>query len=150
MKKWRCKICGEIIESDVRPDKCPRCKATGDVFEEVVDNKLAWVTEHVVGVGKAENVPEELNEKMGDRNLLAKTQWPVYDEAKTVESTIEIAVQVNGKLKGVVAVAADASEDDIKATAQADEAVAAALQGMNIVKVIVIRGKIVNFVVKPQ
>ncbi|MEE1116447.1 MAG: ferritin family protein [Clostridia bacterium] len=60
MKKWRCKICGEIIESDVRPDKCPRCKATGDVFEEVVDNKLAWVTEHVVGVGKAENVPEEL------------------------------------------------------------------------------------------
>ncbi|MBQ2819783.1 MAG: leucine--tRNA ligase [Clostridia bacterium] len=98
----------------------------------------------------APHLTEELNEKMGDRNLLAKTQWPVYDEAKTVESTIEIAVQVNGKLKGVVAVAADASEDDIKATAQADEAVAAALQGMNIVKVIVIRGKIVNFVVKPQ
>ena len=98
----------------------------------------------------APHLTEELNEKMGDKNLLAKTQWPVYDEAKTVESTIEIAVQVNGKLKGVVAVAADASEDDIKATAQADEAVAAALQGMNIVKVIVIRGKIVNFVVKPQ
>jgi len=98
----------------------------------------------------APHLTEELNEKMGDRNLLAKTQWPVYDEAKTVESTIEIAVQVNGKLKGVVAVAADASEDDIKAAAQADEAVAAALQGMNIVKVIVIRGKIVNFVVKPQ
>ncbi len=98
----------------------------------------------------APHLTEELNEKMGDRNLLAKTQWPVYDEAKTVESTIEIAVQVNGKLKGVVAVAADASEDDIKAAAQADEAVAAALEGMNIVKVIVIRGKIVNFVVKPQ
>ena len=98
----------------------------------------------------APHLTEELNEKMGDKNLLAKTQWPVYDEAKTVESTIEIAVQVNGKLKGVVAVAADASEDDIKAAAQADEAVAAALQGMNIVKVIVIRGKIVNFVVKPQ
>ncbi|MBR2472942.1 MAG: leucine--tRNA ligase, partial [Clostridia bacterium] len=61
----------------------------------------------------APHLTEELNEKMGDRNLLAKTQWPVYDEAKTVESTIEIAVQVNGKLKGVVAVAADASEDDI-------------------------------------
>ncbi|MBR3865606.1 MAG: leucine--tRNA ligase [Clostridia bacterium] len=98
----------------------------------------------------APHLTEELNEKMGNKNLLAKTQWPVYDEAKTVESTIEIAVQVNGKLKGVVAVAADASEDDIKAAAQADEAVAAALQGMNIVKVIVIRGKIVNFVVKPQ
>ena len=98
----------------------------------------------------APHLTEELNEKLGGKNLLAKTQWPAYDESKTVESTIEIAVQVNGKLKGVVAVAADASEDDIKAKAQADEAVAAALAGMNIVKVIVIRGKIVNFVVKPQ
>ena len=98
----------------------------------------------------APHLTEELNEKLGGKNLLAKTQWPLYDDAKTVESTIEIAVQVNGKLKGVVAVAADASEDDIKAAATADEAVSAALAGMNIVKVIVIRGKIVNFVVKPQ
>ena len=98
----------------------------------------------------APHLTEELNEKLGGKNLLAKTQWPQYDEAKTVESTIEIAVQVNGKLKGVVAIAADASEEDIKAAAMADEAVSVALAGMNIVKVIVIRGKIVNFVVKPQ
>ena len=98
----------------------------------------------------APHLTEELNEKMGNSVMLAKTAWPVYDEAKTVESTVEIAVQVNGKLKGVVAVAADASEEDIKAIAQADEAVSAALSGMNIVKVIVIRGKIVNFVVKAQ
>ncbi|MBR5902865.1 MAG: class I tRNA ligase family protein, partial [Clostridia bacterium] len=98
----------------------------------------------------APHLTEELNEKLGSTEMLAKTQWPCYDEAKTVESTIEIAVQVNGKLKGVVAVAADADEDAIKAAAAADATVAAALNGMNIVKVIVIKGKIVNFVVKPQ
>ena len=98
----------------------------------------------------APHLTEELNEKLGSKVMLAKTEWPKYDEAKTVESTVEIAVQVNGKLKGVVAVAADADEETIKAAAAADETVAAALKGMNVVKVIVIKGKIVNFVVKPQ
>ena len=98
----------------------------------------------------APHLTEEINEKLGSKVMLAQTEWPKYDEAKTVESTVEIAVQVNGKLKGVVAVAADADEDAIKAAAAADETVAAALNGMNIVKVIVIKGKIVNFVVKPQ
>ena len=98
----------------------------------------------------APHLTEELNEKLGSTEMLAKTQWPEYDEAKTVESTVEIAVQVNGKLKGVVAVAADADEETIKAAAAADATVAAALNGMNVVKVIVIKGKIVNFVVKPQ
>ena len=98
----------------------------------------------------APHLTEELNEKLGSTEMLAKTQWPEYDEAKTVESTVEIAVQVNGKLKGVVAVAADADEEAIKAAAAADTTVAAALNGMNVVKVIVIKGKIVNFVVKPQ
>ncbi len=98
----------------------------------------------------APHLTEELNEKLGSKVMLAQTEWPKYDEAKTVESTVEIAVQVNGKLKGVVAVAADADEDAIKAAAAADETVAAALKGMNVVKVIVIKGKIVNFVVKPQ
>ena len=98
----------------------------------------------------APHLTEELNEKLGSKVMLAQTEWPSYDEAKTVESTVEIAVQVNGKLKGVVAVAADADEDAIKAAAAADETVAAALKGMNVVKVIVIKGKIVNFVVKPQ
>ena len=98
----------------------------------------------------APHLTEELNEKLGSTEMLAKTQWPCYDEAKTVESTVEIAVQVNGKLKGVVAVVADADEEAIKAAAAADATVAAALNGMNVVKVIVIKGKIVNFVVKPQ
>ena len=52
MKKWRCTVCGEIVESDVRPDKCPRCQVPGEKFEEVVEGEMTWATEHVVGIAK--------------------------------------------------------------------------------------------------
>ena len=61
MKKWRCTICGEIVESDVRPDKCPLCKAPGEKFEEIVENgEMTWATEHVVGIAK--DAPAEIIE----------------------------------------------------------------------------------------
>ncbi len=62
MKKWKCLICGEIVESDVRPDKCPLCKAPGEKFVEIVEEELNWAAEHVLGVGKDANVPEEIVE----------------------------------------------------------------------------------------
>ncbi len=62
MKKWRCTVCGEIVESDVRPDKCPLCKAPGEKFVEVKEEAMTWAAEHVVGLGKAEGVPEEIIE----------------------------------------------------------------------------------------
>ena len=62
MKKWRCSVCGEIVESDVRPDKCPLCKVPGEKFVEVVENNAEWATEHVVGVAKEANVPMEIVE----------------------------------------------------------------------------------------
>ena len=60
MKKWRCTICGEIVESDVRPDQCPLCKASGEKFEEVVETGMSWATEHVVGIAK--DAPDEIIE----------------------------------------------------------------------------------------
>ncbi len=61
MKKWRCTVCGEIVESDVRPDKCPLCKAPGEKFEEVVESgEMTWAAEHVVGVAK--DAPMEIIE----------------------------------------------------------------------------------------
>ena len=60
MKKWRCKVCGEIVEAEVAPEKCPLCKAPAEKFEEVVENKLDWAAEHVVGVAKG--APEEIIE----------------------------------------------------------------------------------------
>ena len=52
MKKWRCTICGEIVESDVRPEKCPLCKAPGEKFEEIKEEGMTWAAEHVIGVAK--------------------------------------------------------------------------------------------------
>ena len=62
MKKWRCKICGEVVESENRPEKCPVCKAPGEKFDEIVEENLSWAAEHVIGVGKDSNVPEEIIE----------------------------------------------------------------------------------------
>ena len=58
MKKWRCTVCGEIVVSEERPDKCPLCKVPGEKFEEVVETEMSWAAEHVVGV--AQGAPEEI------------------------------------------------------------------------------------------
>ena len=53
MKKWKCTVCGEIVESDVRPDKCPLCKAPGEKFVEIKEEEtMSWVTEHEVGIAR--------------------------------------------------------------------------------------------------
>ena len=61
MKKWRCKVCGEIVEGEFAPEKCPLCKAPGEKFEEIVENgEMTWATEHVVGIAK--DAPAEIIE----------------------------------------------------------------------------------------
>ena len=61
MKQWRCKVCGEIIESEGVPAQCPRCKVTGDdKFEEVKEEGMSWAAEHVLGVAK--DAPEAIKE----------------------------------------------------------------------------------------
>ena len=60
MKKWRCTVCGEIVESETRPEKCPLCKAPGEKFVEVVEEEMTWATEHVIGIAK--DAPEEIKE----------------------------------------------------------------------------------------
>ena len=61
MKKWKCSVCGEIVESDVRPERGPLCKGPGEKFEEIVENgEMTWAAEHVVGVAK--DAPMEIIE----------------------------------------------------------------------------------------
>jgi len=60
MKKWRCSVCGEIVEGEHAPEKCPLCKAPAEKFVEVVEDKLDWAAEHVVGVAK--DAPEAIKE----------------------------------------------------------------------------------------
>ena len=96
----------------------------------------------------APHLCEEIYEKLGGKGFCSLAPWPTYDEAKTVSATVEIAVQINGKLRGVVAMPAEVSREDAVALAKADERVAAGLAGKTIVKEIVVPGKIVNLVVR--
>ena len=76
--------------------------------------------------------------------------WPEYDESKTVASEIQMAVQVNGKVRSNIVVPAGADNDAIVAAAQADEKVRKFTDGMALVKSIVVPGRLVNLIVKPQ
>ena len=96
----------------------------------------------------APHITEELWQQLGETGLLSVAPWPTYDEAKTVESTVEMAVQVNGKLKCTIKLAADADKQTAIDTAMAEEKVQHAIEGKQIVKQIVVPGKIVNLVVK--
>ena len=60
MKKWKCLVCGQVVESETVPAECPLCKAKSDKFVEVKDEAMSWAAEHVVGVAKG--VPEEIIE----------------------------------------------------------------------------------------
>jgi leucyl-tRNA synthetase len=90
----------------------------------------------------------ELWEMTGEKSNLLKAAWPKYDPALAAEDEIEIPVQVNGKLRIVVVVSAGANEDQIKQAALADEKVRAAIAGKQVVKIIVVPGKLVNIVVR--
>ena len=98
----------------------------------------------------APHVTEELWEacKLG-KGIIAEAAWPEYDEAKCVDDTIEIVAQVNGRIKAKLNIAADAAQDEVLDMAKAEPKVAEAIAGMNIVKEIYIKGRLVNIVVKP-
>ena len=89
---------------------------------------------------------EELWSMLGHQDLIVYQPWPKYLESKLVKSEIEIALQVNGKLRNSVKVPADISEADMEKVALADEAVQRHTSGKTIKKVIVVKGKIVNIV----
>ena len=88
---------------------------------------------------------EELWEIMGFEGRLYQTAWPEYDEAKTVENTVEIAVQINGKTKATISIAKDEAKDSV--IAKAKEAIAGKLTS-TVVKEIYVPGRIVNIVQK--
>ncbi len=96
----------------------------------------------------APHLCEEINEKLGNSEMLAVSSWPEYDEGKTVDATVEIAVQVNGKLRSTVTLPMDCPRDEALAAAKADARVAASIEGKTVVKEITVPNKIINIVVK--
>ena len=99
----------------------------------------------------APHVTEEMNQQcaLGD-DIIAAQKWPEYDESKCVDATVEIAVQVNGKIKAKINIPADCDNESALNAAKADANVAKLIDGMNIVKEIYVKGKLVNIVVKPM
>ena len=95
----------------------------------------------------APHVTEEINEAMGNA-MLANGEWPTYDEAKCVDNEIEIVVQINGKIRTKMMVAAEIEAADAIALAKADEKIAAEIEGKTIVKELYVKGKLVNIVAK--
>ncbi len=102
----------------------------------------------------APHMAEELWEQKGfaaehGGKMAMQCAWPEYDESKMVASSVEMAVQVSGKLKGTVTVPVDSDQDAVVEAAKANEKVAKAIAGMQIVKVIYVKNKLVNLIVKP-
>ena len=102
----------------------------------------------------APHMVEELWEQKGfaakhEGKMAMQCAWPEYDESKTVASSVEMAVQVGGKLKGTITVPVDSDQESVVEAAKANEKVAKAIAGMQIVKVIHVKNKLVNLIVKP-
>ena len=87
-------------------------------------------------------------EDLGGEGLCSLAAWPEWDENKTVDSTVEVAVQINGKLRGTVALPLNCPREEAIAIAKADEKIAAAIAGKTVIKEISVPNKIVNIVVK--
>ena len=114
---------------------CPKAYAEGFI------KMLSCITPHV---------GEEIWQLLGHDDTIAYESWPTYSEEKCRDSEVNIAVQVNGKMRGTVLMAADLSNEEVVANAVADEKIAKFLQkqGGQIVKTIVVKNKLVNLIVK--
>lgn len=96
----------------------------------------------------APHITEELWSQLGETSILSLQAWPAYDDAKTIEDSVEIGVQVNGKLRATIQLPIDCEQQLAIDTALADEKIKKLVEGKNIIKTIVVKNKIVNLVAK--
>ena len=96
----------------------------------------------------APHITEELWQIAGGNGMITDNKWPEYDEEKTVDDTIEMVVQINGKIREKMQIPVGLSQDEVKKLAVESEKIAQCLEGKNVVKVIVVPNKLINFVVK--
>ena len=96
----------------------------------------------------APHLAEEVWEFVGGKGFVSLAAWPEYDEGKTADDEVEFPIQINGKVRAVVTIPANAGKEEILAAAKADPRIVAALDGKTVVKEIVVPGKIVNIVIR--
>ena len=122
-----------FVNAVYKADSCPK------EFAEGIIKALSPITPHIC---------EEIWEKLGHNDTIAFESWPTYDESKCVDDEIEIAVQINGKVREKLVIAADAESDEVLAAAKALEKIAEAIDGMTVVKELYVKGRLVNIVVR--
>ena len=123
---------------------------TNKIYEKGSINKAELKTFITILNPFVPHVTEEIWQVAGFEGMLNETSWPTYDEAKCVDDEIEIAVQINGKVREKLVISAEASNDEAIAAAKASDKIKSALEGMQIVKELYVKGRLVNIVVKPQ
>ena len=142
------KITSDIEEMKFNTSVAEFMKMTNEFYKDKVINKAEYKTFLQLLNPFAPHMTEELFNILGETKTINETPWPVYDAAKTIDDEIEIPVQVNGKVKAVVLVAKEATQEEVKAVVDSTEAVQNAVAGKTIVKEIYVNGRIYNIVVK--
>ena len=122
-----------FVNAVYKEGKCPKDYAEGII------KMLSCIAPHIC---------EEMWSLLGHNGTIAYESWPTYDESKTADDSVEVALQINGKLKGTIMLPVNCPKDDAIAAAKADERVAAAIEGKTIVKEIAVPNKIINIVVR--
>ena len=142
------KVTSDIEEMKFNTSVAEFMKMTNEFYKDKVINKAEYKTFLQLLNPFAPHMTEELFSILGESKTINETPWPTYDEAKTIDDEIEIPVQLNGKVKAVVLVAKEASEEEVKAVVAANESVQKAIDGKTVVKEIYVKGRIYNIVVK--
>ena len=122
---------------------------TNEIYAKGAINKAEFKTFITLLNPFAPHITEEIWEQLGFGGMLNETSWPSYDEAKCVDNEIEIAVQINGKVREKLVIAAEATQEEALAAAKALDKIAEAISGMTIVKELYVKGRLVNIVVRP-
>ena len=133
---------------EYKSGKCKRCRIY-QIYDNGTINRAELRDLLLIVNPFAPHVTEEMWSELGYGEMLAKDGvWPTFDEAKCVDDTVEIVVQINGKIRAKLDVPTEISNDDAIALAKADEKIAEELAGKNIIKEIYVKGKLVNIVAK--
>lgn len=135
-------VVAKLIEYVNYLTKAREQKADGDVSRETVEPLVQMVSP------VAPHIAEELWARLGHEGTITFQAFPTFDESLLVDDTVEVPVQINGKVRARVDVPAEASKDEIESIALADDRVAGLIEGKNLVKTIVVPGRMVNLVVK--
>ncbi len=142
------KVSSDIEEMKFNTSVAEFMKMTNEFYKDKMINKAEYKTFLQLLNPFAPHITEELFSILGEKLTINETPWPKYDEAKTIDDEIEIPVQINGKVKAVVLVSKEATQEEIKDVVDSNETIRNLLDGKNVIKEIYVKGKIYNIVIK--